>query len=1061
MPEEQQLSDFLDNFSISNRDKINNNNIPSNKETNNKIRQELFEGDLKTKAFFSYKTFSPSLDANGSGYQWTEYDSIPGHDAWDIAAQRFGIGDITNAPVPSENNTYYLGIDYWGSGRKSMMYSPVLAYDTTIEDKVHYIFNMHRDLNDNASDSYYNSIDITFKIILWHYHTSTQVSTEITSVAYLLPKINTPTDTEYWEWLETNSSLTSYTIPAGDRFKLTYETAHSDVGATQGHTTLNIMEDGRYFDTGISGTNLNWNINDGVHSNSYTVYNVDGMLGVQLYMIEENTPDIDLYNAANNTIYYTAQEMTIDVTDGSVSKYRWDGGSWSSFSDSTLATLPASHEWHNLEIVASDPIYNNTRTNYFKFGYDASVTNFELHAPYTNGSIVESGLLLNFSAYYLDTVTYEWDSNGTQFPLVAPYDITLPVFEFDHNLTIRTTDFYSSAIFTYFFTFDSDLPLIQLDNVINGSTYAPLKTIDVEISDFYGIKYVKYHWDSNPNSTWTPESGNIYRTNLPITDGNHFLYVFAYDNIDHPSSKMFYFYADSNVFLVELQNLTNNSYYQGGETVKITIQKSNGTVRYSWDGNPEVDGSIILSTLTLEGIDGIPLTAGSHHLTITTYDSTDIEFVYYFNFIVDLEAPVIDSSISGYNNSRYKTDDPDFVFAITDNYVSVTNLTVLISVDGKANKSLTSPFVLILDHLDDGNHYFYLYAIDIAGNADIKYIFFVIDTLAPQIEKSIAGLVVHIGQNYIPGNSEVQVSIEDDDPSVVTEYSWNGSPYTSIIGNSFFLPGITEAGTLAIRATDSNLNSDTYYIDLIIDVDYPTIYLPGVANGTKVNFKTELSFEVRDYVSGTDTIEIIEYTWDNLGDYWFLENNFDFFLNALPIYVHDSMAEFYVYVQDIVGNSHTYTFSFLIDIEAPVIDLQIYDASKDEMVDASEFEYLQGDTAIEYNVESNDDLAEFLWAWNWDGDDEKLKPLNDSVSWTIYTKEADGSYNLTVILKDNTLGAFPNTVNQTFSFKIDNIALDFVDVDSFTETTYAYVNSTSLIYGDFLSFVLTVTNALS
>ncbi|NPD87486.1 MAG: hypothetical protein HGN29_02100 [Asgard group archaeon] len=1058
MPEEQQMSDFLDYSSDTNLEKIDNRNDNSIEEgAKNKIRQEVIEGDFKTQSFFSYKTFTSQLDANGSGYQWTAYDSILGHDAWDINTKRFGVGDITYAPVPSENDAYYFGVDYWASGLKSIMYSPVLDYDTTIEDKVHYIFNMHRDLNDDPYDSYFNSIDITLKIILWHYHSSTNISTEITSVAYLLPKINTPTDTEYWEWLETNSTLTSYTVPAGDRFKLTYEYAYSDVGATQGHCTLNIIQDGQYSDSGISGTNMDWNINDGIHSNSYTIYNVDGILGVQLYMHENNTPDIDLYNAMNNTVYQNAQEMTIDVTDGSISKYRWDSGIWNVFDNSTLITLPTTAGWHDLEIVASDPVYNNTRTAYYQFGYDASIINLELHEPYSNGSTVEAGTYLNFSAYAVDTVTYEWDSSETQIPLLSPYDILAPVFELEHNLTIRTTDFYSSDIYIYYFTFDSDIPSILLDNVVNGSTYAPLKTIDVEISDSSGIKNVKYHWDSHSNSTWNPEFGNIYRTNIPITDGNHYLYVYASDILNQVNSTVFYFYADSNVFLVELQELTNNSYYQGGETVKVTIQKSNGTVSYIWDSGIEEEGSIFSSTLTLEGSEGIPLTAGSHNLTIITYDSSDVQYILYFILIVDLEAPVIDSDISIYNNSRFLTDQI-FIFNITDNYVSGSDLTVLYSIDGKANRLLNEPYQYALIYLEDGTHYLNIKVIDIAGNIDEKFLVFVVDTTKPIIIVSIPDLVDFVtidGNKYVPFNAEVIVTIVDDDPLVTTEYAWGDPPYIDF-SYHFYLAYSDENSILHIRAIDSLGNARSIQFNLIIDGTIPSITLLNYENvTTKINYETLLEFEIEDY--SDLTIDEVSYSWDKLTGFWFTSPINDLSISVLPVYQHDTTAKFSVYIEDIVGNNFTYTFLFLIDIEAPIVDLAIFNPAKDKWVDASGVYYVKSGIQIVYNASVNDDLVSFEYYW--DGYSENIQILNESESWTLETPLIDGFHNLTVILTDDSVGLFPNQVTQTFYFFVDNIVLNFSKSNDFIETLYAYENSTNLIYGNNVSFVLNITDA--
>ncbi|MCG3220495.1 MAG: hypothetical protein H7641_03860, partial [Candidatus Heimdallarchaeota archaeon] len=803
MPEEQQLSNFLDSSSISNREKINDkgNNL-NDKDSNSRIRQELIEGDFKTIGYFAYDALTASLDDDGPSYEWVEYDDIPGHDISGSVRSRFAVGtNIGTNHWPTANYEKTLGIDMWAPNYNGTMFSPVFVQEHTIKGKVYFLLNIHRDFDLHPS---YDLVQLNYTVTLWHHNSTDYSNTYITHEEYETPDAG---GGEYFTDFTLNATIPSEKIiPAGDRLKVTYEVSIDNI-SVEGHTTLQV--DQRFT------TSVNWDIVDGIYTNSYSLTGIDQTLGVQLYMKSNEFPDIDLYNALNETVYQNAQVMTIDVTDGSISEFRWDGGGWNNFDDSTTTEVPTSHGWHDLEVVASDPVYNNTQTTYYQIGYDASIINIELHAPYTNGSVVESGSLLNFSAYFVDTVTYEWDQNGTQFPLVDPYDIITPMFEEEHNLTIRTTDYYTSETFIYFFTFDADPPTIQLDNVVNGSTYAPLKTIDVEIFDTTGIKNVKYHWDSDANTTWNPFSGNIYRTNLPITDGNHFLYVYAFDNYGHSDSKVYYFYADSNVFLVELQDLTNDSYYLGGETVKVTVQKSNGTARYVWDSGIIEDGSIISSTLTLEGSEGIPLAAGSHNLTVITFDITNVQHVFYFNFIVDHEAPVIDTDISIYNNSRF-LESQIFIFNITDNHVSGSNLTVLISIDGKANE-LLNDYQLALTFFEDGQHSFYLYAIDKAGNIDEKFIEFVVDTTKPEISVLIPELYDNTGVDgnlYVPYNAEVIVIFSDDDPLVTTTYAWDTPPYVPF-NNSFYLDYTDGQAILRIKVSDSLENTLTYQITLI------------------------------------------------------------------------------------------------------------------------------------------------------------------------------------------------------------------------------------------------------
>ncbi|MCK5159212.1 MAG: hypothetical protein KAR08_08645, partial [Candidatus Heimdallarchaeota archaeon] len=242
------------------------------------------------------------------------------------------------------------------------------------------------------------------------------------------------------------------------------------------------------------------------------------------------------------------------------------------------------------------------------------------------------------------------------------------------------------------------------------------------------------------------------------------------------------------------------------------------------------------------------------------------------------------------------------------------------------------------------------------------------------------------------------------------------------------------------------------------DSIFPSVTLLTYVNGsTKVNYKTNLYFETADLTE--NTISLVKYTWDKLGSYWYTSDDFDFVLNVLPIYAHGSVAKFFIYVEDLVGNNFTYTFSFSVDIEAPIIDLQTFDAAEGEWVDVTHIYYVQSSKEIVYNNSANDDLTLFQYAWNWTGDNEDLDILDASVSWTIYTPLIDGSYNLTVILTDDTAGS-PNRIDQTFYFLVDNIVLDFNTPEDFSETTDAYVNSTNLIYGENVNFEITVTDAI-
>jgi hypothetical protein len=773
-------------------------------------------GNFKTKAFFPGGTgflygsarVGETLIHDPSGedpfgrrniMEWISYDDIKddgtlNKEMYWRATQAFPV------TWPNDTNWFYLR-ELGYPNEPSKIYSPVFTEEYEITGKVHYLSWIT--LNDTVA--FNRSISIGYRLELYLFNPADPLNPTRLATRTSIYSISTSAGQRtHSDTLDLPNTI----IPAGYRLRWDIRLRFSEL-PEEGSFMINSG-----FPWGGGGTTT-WTINDGIYSNTYTINNVTRMAGIQVYMRSRAFPDINVLGATNNTVYQVNQNMTVDVTDGSISSYSWDGGSWIAFDNQTTITLPSGHGWHDLEVKASDPEFNNTKVVYYRFGYDASIDNLELNTP-LNGSTIAGGTLIDLSAYSVSTVKYMWDNDGSWLILNNPYDLISPNFNGEHNLTINTTDFYTTDTYFYLFTFDSTAPNIVLYNVNNGSTHAPGKIIEVEITDNFGIQSAYYSWDSPPDDLWSPTQGDIYSTSLPAIDGNHYLYVSANDNFNYLTTVMYQFTTDSAQFLVELAELRNDSYYLGGEDVIINVQKSNGTIRYVWDSGTIKDGTIIAGQLSLTGVDALPSSEGTHNLTIITFDFPgNFLRIIYFNFTVDQTNPVIDNSILSYNNTRWKTDNP-FTFLATDNYIISSDLIILISVDGKANQTLNYPYQLNLLTLDDGIHEFYLYAFDIAGNFDIKYITFIIDTTNPVIEVIIPKMEdfsLIDGNYYIPTNALVYVFITEDDPAITSYYTWNGSA-PILFTDNFRLNYSDGSALLFIYANDSLGHFDTYSITL-------------------------------------------------------------------------------------------------------------------------------------------------------------------------------------------------------------------------------------------------------
>ncbi|OLS29792.1 MAG: hypothetical protein HeimAB125_21360 [Candidatus Heimdallarchaeota archaeon AB_125] len=942
---------------------------------------------------------------------------------------------------------------------ESVMYSPVFAQNTTLADKVHYIANIHRDTNEPGVPYTFKTMDITYKITLHHYFSSNSSTKVITYTEFLLEPIPGP-QTEYWFNFEENSTLTTYTIPTGDRLKVTYELKYEDITATQGHITTNIMPDGLQSGYGIGATtNVVWDIVDGVHSNTYTFSNTDGILGVQLYMREEIYPDVNFYGPSNNTIHTTNETVNIAVTEGSTSYYRWDGGTWNSFDNTTSTELTSTlgHGWHYLEVSASDPLYNNTRIEVLRLGYDATYDNLVLHNA-ESGETYAGGYEFDFSAYNTLSVSYSWDEDPTPDALSDPFDITAPSFNGLHYLEVNTTDLFKTRTYNYEFYFDSDAPTISLDNVANDSFLLGGKTIKVEIIDYSSFTWLNFSWDAGSIQSWTYDVSNIYSTVMPSGLGSHDLYIYAEDVYGHNYYLTYVFTTDPTVFSVDLRYMDDSGYYLGGNDVELIIQQSNSTVYYTWNGGTEKNTTLVTESLILTGADSLPNVEGTHVLNITTFDSFDVRNVITFTFFVDKTAPQFVGDYLSYNNTR-QLGTTLFSFDVDDNNISRDALNVLYSLDEKIYKLFATKFNFSLYGLADSPHTLDVKVYDLSGNVNITRIYFTIDNTAPNIILvNIPSLVddSEHGDKYVPANALVQVFSSDNDPGYNTSYSWDGQAFQLFI-DSFNLNSTTDKeAELIIRAMDTLGNYVDVTYNLVYDSTPPDVFLLDPSPLDQINDRTALSFNVTDF--SEYSISNVEYEWDILAlpnsVSWDLDGDFEILMAAQFVTLYDGaeFANLSITVADLLGNEETYTFDFTFDIYAPILDFYIKDIVNITMTPFGEYPVVGG-TEIRYNISAENDIK-YIQVW-WD-DETEFEPIVGPY-WNFTVPKTDGNHTLRVILYDNTgkIDYESNKVESNFILIVDDITVSYVFPVDFESGEHV-----TLLYNDTYTYIVNVTDAI-
>ncbi len=1029
------------------------------------IKKLEIPGDYKSFAFFSGGGTEQGLEliADPEGEEqiywgdsrenvivWETYDDIK-DDAYLAKELYWRALSTASHTWPTQANVWFHMHEQNYPDEPSKMFSPVFSEDWYISGRVHYLTYLE-------TSTFSESITIGVRLSVHLFNPADQSTSLITSTTFTVPISYAMTQRTF------SSDIASpVLIPAGYRLKYDIELRFSSIP-----TTGSVLMFTGYPVGG--GGSMTWNIVDGIYSNSYTLLNRTRMSGVQLYMRKDVYPDIQIFNAVNETVYSSARDITIDVTDGSTSSFRWNGNPvWTPFDNDTLTSLPLVHGWNTLEVKASDPIYNNTIVELYQFGYDESPVNVVLDNA-INNSVIAGDYDLQFSVYNITSAKYRWDGSGPQIDFNSPYNITADNFEGLHDLRIITTDFYTEESYYYKFTFDSTAPTMILQSPSNNTLQAPRKSINIDVNDSSGVDVVTYHWDADAEALLNLIGGITYRTFLPSAGGWHDLYVTANDTHGNQVTSYYTFFTDPTILNVELRYMIDDSYFVGGNDVEVTITSSNDTIKYQWDNDvfwkDKLDAVWDGTYLKLTNVEGLPSTLGVHILKIRTGDLSHVEHIFTFKFTVDQQAPEYDISVFNYSNLRYLGSEA-LTFTVTDNYTLSAEILMDISVDGGFNQSLLFPFMLPLFSFFDGNHSIVIYVWDVAGNVNVTTIYVIVDNTAPYIDYLITELVnyIHVdGNRYVPADALVDVTLTDADSTLFSYYSINGTAFLPFISdfNLGFLEGFLE---VTVRANDSLGNQFDLLFSLILDNSPPTLNLIFPFNYiSEINDLTPLQFNTQDL--SDKTIDSVEYEWDifpgfTANAYPETDGDFEFklLLFIQDAYAPGSTAQLTFYLEDIVGNIAITKYNFTVDKTKPIDSFYIFNETILDYEHISQFYYVQGNTEIIYDNTENDDVLKLEYYWDGNTSEGAVIVLLNGTNlfpWFINVPTIDGEHNLTIKLYDNTgEDQYPNIRTETYFLKVDDITINYI-----TPTDFSNNYHTTILYEESFNFRINVTDTL-
>ena len=374
-------------------------------------------------------------------------------------------------------------------------------------------------------------------------------------------------------------------------------------------------------------------------------------------------------------------------------------------------------------------ITSNAFNRIYSGSYDAFVTKIE------PSQIIPDDLVLSFSTFL--------GGSGEDSGLAIAVDDNNETYiaGYTRSSNFPTYNAYSDSFGGAFdgivtkLTIDDKDPVISLISPVEGTVNNSGMVINVTVSDIHLTK-VLFNWDGEYNQSWN--EGYLFR--LPWGDGEHTLYIYAYDRAGNWASEAFTFVTDNTppfIYLRSPGDLTYPSiivdiggdaqhywyYIEGVDgtnqtwTSKVTRGLDNGTYTLHAFGNDSIGNEAHTSvTFTIDTsfalvvIDSPLNTTSRDNTTTVTLSGDAVPMWYYISGFHD-ENQTYTTSVS-YN----LTDGTYTLHAFGNNSVNnVTHVSVIFTIDtipptitinSPLNTTITTDNIFV-DLSGDADHYWY------------------------------------------------------------------------------------------------------------------------------------------------------------------------------------------------------------------------------------------------------------------------------------------------------------------------------------------------------------------
>lgn len=627
------------------------------------------------------------------------------------------------------------------------------------------------------------------------------------------------------------------------------------------------------------------------------------------FKLDSTKPQIVMNYFDNNSVVPNGTVLDFDILDDNLlqANYSIDGEDDEPFPFPYNISLAGKMDGkYNIQINAVDQA-KNRNSSIYSITLDSKKPNILLNGP-ENNSFIPYGTILDLAVSDANLMSVNYSkNNGTSVPLSGNHDIsTLGWEDGSLHIQINTVDSAGNTNTSwFFFILDTLATRIILNSPENNSAHTEIDSINFTVDDT-NLVHVNYSINHGDNYSIS-EPYDILATEWD--DDEYFIQFNALDKAGNTNSSWFMIIIDSIKPLITLATPENNSILTELDVFSFYVNDSNlQSVNYSIDKsrNISISGSYDLSDVDWGD--------GYHEIKVNALDLAGNANSACFSFVIDSHKPFVE--LNSPNNNSIIPAGEILKFDILDMNLMHANY----SIDDGDIISISEPYNIFTEGLEDGEFIVQINALDRAGNYNSSSFSFVIDSTEPQI-------VLCTPKNDSIVTAGTILTFDITDPHLVyVNRSINGETAVSFlepfnISTMDWSDGYYEVQINALDLT-GNLNSSSFFLTL--DSLTPHLWFDPTINHSTMPFGGAIELEVSDL-----HLERVQYSIDG-GDSFRLSSPFIITTAGWP----DGPHNVEVKAWDEAGNEVIRTFDVTIDAIFPyVVSNYIMDQPRDNGID--------------------------------------------------------------------------------------------------------------------------------